>query len=150
MVMWKNHPELPNAIILEYLTLLASSKTHPKIWQQVHDSLREPMRQGVGKTAQPSAASLDSQSVKTTEKREPARCGGFPVVVTGVGGLRLRRSEARQRAQTFCPSRYLGIVAMAGGIGSKLSTTLRWRCTHVENSKGNQRKPINSLGGSGL
>jgi putative transposase len=39
------------------------------IWQQVHHCLREQVRQAVGKTAQPTAASIDSQSVKTTEKR---------------------------------------------------------------------------------
>lgn len=39
------------------------------IWQQVHNQLREQVRQSVGKTAQPSAGIIDSQSVKTTEKR---------------------------------------------------------------------------------
>ena len=39
------------------------------VWQLLHDPLRTQVRQAVGKTAQASAASLASQSVKTTEKR---------------------------------------------------------------------------------
>ena len=42
------------------------------IWQKIHDQLRREVRQSVGKQPQASAASLDSQSVKTTEKR--GRC----------------------------------------------------------------------------
>jgi len=36
--------------------------------ERVHDALREQVRQQVGKEATPSAAILDSQSVKTTQK----------------------------------------------------------------------------------
>lgn len=39
------------------------------IWQQIHDQLRRKVRGSVGKQANASAGSLDSQSVKTTEKR---------------------------------------------------------------------------------
>ncbi len=39
------------------------------IWQQIHDQLREQVRQAVGKATQPSAGIIDSQSVKTTEKK---------------------------------------------------------------------------------
>jgi putative transposase len=39
------------------------------VWQQVHDALRREVRVSAGKQPQASAASLDSQSVKTTEKR---------------------------------------------------------------------------------
>jgi putative transposase len=39
------------------------------IWQQIHDALRQQVRVSVGKQPQASAGSLDSQSVKTTEKR---------------------------------------------------------------------------------
>ena len=37
-------------------------------WQHWHDLLRERVRQQLGPNAQPSAAILDSQSVRTTEK----------------------------------------------------------------------------------
>src|SRR5262245_28545666 len=38
------------------------------IWEKIHDSLRGEVRQAAGKLRQPSAAIIDSQSVKTTEK----------------------------------------------------------------------------------
>ena len=37
-------------------------------WQRIHDRLREQTRVAAGRNAQPSAAVLDAQSVKTTEK----------------------------------------------------------------------------------
>jgi putative transposase len=37
------------------------------VWQLVHDRLREQVRQSIGKNKTPTAAILDSQSVKTTE-----------------------------------------------------------------------------------
>lgn len=37
-------------------------------WQQLHDTLRTQLRQQVGRDPEPSAAILDSQSVKTTER----------------------------------------------------------------------------------
>ena len=37
-------------------------------WQQIHDALREQLRVAVGKHRQASAAILDSQTIKTTEK----------------------------------------------------------------------------------
>jgi putative transposase len=37
-------------------------------WQRMHDALREKVRRKAGRKASPSAAILDSQSVKTTEK----------------------------------------------------------------------------------
>jgi len=39
-----------------------------RVWQQIHDCLREKVRRKAGKKATPSAAIIDSQSVKTTEK----------------------------------------------------------------------------------
>jgi putative transposase len=38
------------------------------VWQQMHDALRERTRRKAGKKPTPSAAIMDSQSVKTTEK----------------------------------------------------------------------------------
>ena len=39
------------------------------IWQRLHDCLRTQLREAVGKKLQASAGIIDSQSVKTTEKR---------------------------------------------------------------------------------
>jgi transposase len=41
-------------------------------WLQVHDLLRAKVRRGAGRHPQPSAAILDSQSVKTTKKGAPS------------------------------------------------------------------------------
>ena len=38
------------------------------VWQTIHDTLREQVRVKAGREATPSAAIIDSQSVKTTEK----------------------------------------------------------------------------------
>ena len=38
------------------------------VWQKIHDTLREQVRLKEGRQATPSAAIMDSQSVKTTEK----------------------------------------------------------------------------------
>lgn len=37
-------------------------------WQRIHDRLREDLREGLGRERVPSAAIIDSQTVKTTEK----------------------------------------------------------------------------------
>jgi putative transposase len=42
-------------------------------WLNLHDRLRTKVRRGAGRHSQPSAAILDSQSVKTTKKGGPAR-----------------------------------------------------------------------------
>lgn len=42
--------------------------TRDGTWQCLHDALREQVRREAGKRAQPTAAIIDAQSVKTTEK----------------------------------------------------------------------------------
>jgi len=46
-------------------------------WKKMHDALRSKVRKKVGKKKQPTAAIIDSQSVKTTEK------GGFVAMMLG-------------------------------------------------------------------
>ena len=41
-------------------------------WQRIHDALHQQLREAAGRHRQASAAILDSQSVKTTEKGGPA------------------------------------------------------------------------------
>src|SRR5215468_184365 len=38
------------------------------VWERMHDSLRGDVREAAGRTREPSAAIIDSQTVKTTEK----------------------------------------------------------------------------------
>ena len=40
-------------------------------WERVHDALRDRVRQQEGRETSPSAAAIDSQSAKTTEKGAP-------------------------------------------------------------------------------
>ena len=39
------------------------------IWEELNHTLRDRLREKIGRSAQPSAIAADSQSVKTTEKR---------------------------------------------------------------------------------
>lgn len=52
-------------------------------WKTIHDALRDKVRKKAGRNKSPSAAILDSQTVKTTEKRGSA-----------AGTTRARRSAA--------------------------------------------------------
>jgi transposase len=58
------------------------------IWQQVHDALRMQLRQAVGKKSQATAAILDSQSVKTAEKRGRSTALTLPSKRRDASGLR--------------------------------------------------------------
>lgn len=57
------------------------------LWQQVHDVLRVQLRQAVGKQPQATAGVIDSQSVKTTEKRGRSTALMSPNRRKGVSGL---------------------------------------------------------------
>ena len=58
------HDFPPWRIVYHYF----SSWRRDGIWAKVHDALRTQVRVAEGREAEPSAAILDSQSVKTTEK----------------------------------------------------------------------------------
>ena len=63
---WGNLPGdfPPYSTVFDYYTQWRKNK----VWQHMKDALREQVRQAEGREATPSAAILDSQSVKTTEK----------------------------------------------------------------------------------
>src|SRR5260370_7439759 len=63
---WANLPkDFPAySTVFDYYNQWRKDKT----WQRLNDTLRERVRQAEGREITPSAAILDSQSVKTTEK----------------------------------------------------------------------------------
>jgi putative transposase len=63
---WANLPGdfPPYSTVFDYYTQWRQNK----VWQRLNDALREQVRVEEGRQASPSAAILDSQSVKTTEK----------------------------------------------------------------------------------
>lgn len=63
------------------------------IWQQIHDTLRDRVREAAGKSPEPSAGSIDSQSVKAT------RTAGWRGYDAG---------KKNQRGQAAHPGGYVG------------------------------------------
>jgi putative transposase len=63
---WGNLPKdfPPSGTVFGYY----NSWRKEKVWQRLNDALREAVRVAEGRQATPSAAALDSQTVKTTEK----------------------------------------------------------------------------------
>ena len=63
---WRMLPnDLPTwRITYRYFSTWRSDGT----WERVHESLRDQVRLAEGRAASPTAAAIDSQSVKTTEK----------------------------------------------------------------------------------
>ena len=68
-------------------------------WERVEEALRARVREAAGRDATPSAAIIDSQSVKTTEK----------------GAQRLRRWQKGNRTQTAHRGGHHGFTAGGGG-----------------------------------
>ena len=63
---WANLPGdfPPSGTVFDYYNTWRKEK----VWQRLNDALREQVRLSEGRDASPSAAIIDSQSVKTTEK----------------------------------------------------------------------------------
>jgi len=75
------HDLPPYRIVFHYFSQWRKDGT----WQRINDKLRERVRLMSGKLAQPSAAIIDSQSVKTAEKRGTV-VGMKPSKLKGVKG----------------------------------------------------------------
>lgn len=89
---WRNLPHdlPPYRIVFHYFRLWQKDGT----WEQIHASLRTKVRKAEGKTPKPTAAILDSQSVKTTEQGGPR---GYDA------GKKSARSQAARRRRYTRP-----------------------------------------------
>ena len=61
------HDLPPYRIVFHYFRVWQKDGT----WDKIHDTLRVKVRQAVGKKPKPTAAILDSQSVRTSEQGGP-------------------------------------------------------------------------------
>lgn len=73
-VKWRNLPTglPPKSTVYDYFGQWRDDGT----WQRVHDALRDQARAALGKAPGPTAAIIDSQTVKTTEKGGPGATTG--------------------------------------------------------------------------
>lgn len=67
---WDSFPKTypPKSSVHDYYSLWRSDGT----WQRIHDALRDKVRRQAQREPEPSAAIIDSQSSKTTEKGGPS------------------------------------------------------------------------------
>ena len=82
-VKWRNLPRglPPKSSVYDYFGQWRDDGT----WQRVHDALRDQVRTASGKSSAPTAAIIDSQTAKTTEKGARGATTG-PSASSGASG----------------------------------------------------------------